>query len=217
MKKLVCLICIAALLTGCASADDGTKTRLGGAGFGAAIGGAAGAIAGQLLGKDTKSTLIGTAIGAALGGVAGAAYGNHVAAKKAEYASQEQYLNACINSTRQVNNDTSQYNASLRGKIQNLEQEVNRMIAQYNSKKIRRTALKKEKSKVTAMLADANKKLKRAKDEVAIQREVMNREKGKSNAELSKLSNEVNNLQRSVSDLEQQNETLASINNRIRL
>jgi len=216
MKKLVCLICIAALLTGCASMSDSGQTKAQGTGIGAGIGAALGAGIGYLAGGK-KGALIGAAAGAGAGAIGGYLYGSHVANKKAEYASQEEYLNACINSTRQVNTDTRQYNASLKGEIQNLDQEVTRLIALYNNKKIKRTTLQKEKNKVAAKLADANKKLKRAKDEVAIQREVMKKEQGKSQAELAKLNTEVNNLQKSVSDLEQNTETLASINNRIRL
>jgi cell division protein FtsB len=43
----------------------------------------------------------------------------------------------------------------------------------------------------------------------------MNREKGKSQAELAQLNNEVRSLEKSVAELEQQTETLASMNRRI--
>lgn len=216
-KTLITLICLIFLLTGCANMTDSQKTKTQGTGLGAAGGAAIGALAGQLFGGNTKATVIGAGIGAAVGGGAGYLYGNHVANKKSEYASREAYLNACIASVRQVNNDTRQYNVSLKNEIRGIHNDVNRMIASYKKKKIRRSALQKEKNKVEAKLAQAEEKLKRARDEVAIQRGVMNQEKGKSQRELAKLNKEVARLEGNIAELEQQTDTLASINQRISL
>ncbi|MDM8515575.1 YMGG-like glycine zipper-containing protein [Desulfobacterales bacterium HSG16] len=217
MKKTVSCILILAFLTGCAGMSDDSRTKAEGAGGGAAVGAAVGALIGQLAGKDTESTLKGAALGAAIGAIAGGAYGNHVANKKSNYAKQEDYLNACVASARQINRETEQYNASLRNEVDTLDAEVNQMIAMYNKKKIKRSAMKKEKVKVQKRLADARKKLKRARDEVAIQKRVYDSEKQTSARELAKLNIEIRRLEKAANELETQTQALADLDSSIRV
>jgi len=219
-KKLVCLVLVFILIAGCAGMSDSTRTKAEGSAAGAGLGAILGAIAGQIIGKDTESTLKGAAIGAAIGAIAGGAYGDHVAYKKAEYAKEEDYLNACIASTRQINGETRQYNESLRGEISGLEDEVRTLVAQYNRKKISKANLTEKQKQVQAKLSEAQKKLQRAKDEVVIQKEVLAQGKGKSKAEqaeLAKLDREIKNLQRTAEELEGQTQALAGINQSIKL
>ena len=61
MKRLIILITIGTLLSGCAEHSSNTKK-------GALIGAAGGALLGQAIGGDTKGTLIGAGLGAAAGG-----------------------------------------------------------------------------------------------------------------------------------------------------
>ncbi|MEE4356116.1 MAG: hypothetical protein V2I97_06570 [Desulfococcaceae bacterium] len=210
MKKCVSLIIVILMLSGCANMNEQGQ----GAGLGALLGAAVGAGVGAIAGGK-EGALTGAIVGAGAGAIGGYLYGDHVANKKKQYAKDEDYLNACIASARQVNSQTRQYNASLKNQISYLNSEVNKMVAMYNSRKIRKADLQKEKNKVLAKHTEAQKTLQRAKDEVAIQREVMNREKGKSQAELAQLNNEVRSLEKSVAELEQQTETLASMNRRI--
>ncbi len=178
---------------------------------GAAAGAALGAIIGQLTGVDTESTIAGALIGAGIGSIGSTAYGHHVANKKEQYANQEEYLNACIASTMQINEKTRRYNTALKNEIAKLDEDVNRMIVQYNRKKVTRTALIRKKQKVSAKLSQSQRYLNRAKDEVIIQKEVLKRESGKSQAELAKLNIEIKKLERTVSELEVQIQNLTGV------
>ncbi len=213
MKKWVSIMLVFVFIAGCAGMTDRQKTVSEGAG--AAGGALLGAIVGQLIGKDTKGTLIGAAIGAAVGGGLGTAYGNHVAGKKAEYASQEAYLNACIASAQQVNEETRQYNVSLKDEINGLDKEVNKLLAQYKSKKAGKARVEKEQQKVQAKLSEAQAKLKTVQDEVEIQKQVLASERGKSKAELAEsLDKEIALLEPSAKELDKQTQALASIGDR---
>lgn len=68
------LLCIAMLVSGCASLNNTAKGSMMGAGGGAGLGAAVGA----LIGKDGKSTAIGATIGAAVGVTAGAIIGKQM-------------------------------------------------------------------------------------------------------------------------------------------
>lgn len=212
MKKGICLALLVFLMTSCANMSDGQRTTAEGAGLGVAGGAALGALVGQVFGKDTKSTLIGAAIGGALGGLLGGVYGNHVAHKKARYANEEDYLNACIDSARSVQQETCSYNEALKKEIVGLDAEVEQLVAKYNRKQIQKTALLGEKKKVDTTLAETEKKLQRAKDEVTIQKEVLAKEKNQSKDKLAELEGEIKNLEGTIAELEGQTKALASIN-----
>jgi uncharacterized protein YcfJ len=112
----------AALLASCTNIkDDQTRTRAEGAGAGALLGAGIGAIIGNQSGRAWEGALIGGAVG----GLGGLAVGDHVARKKAAYKSQEAWLNACIAQAEKTNAHARSYNASLSGKISNLEQKIN--------------------------------------------------------------------------------------------
>ena len=213
-KKNVCLIVVMIFFTGCANMSDTNRTKAEGAGYGAAGGAALGALVGLLAGGNTKSVLAGAAIGAAAGLIGGYAYGSHVANKKAEYASEEDYLNACIASARKINNDTRKYNASLGRDIKRLDKKINRLVAKYNKQQVSRSNLYKEKKKVESMLATANQKLKRAKDEVSIQKQVL-AQGGQTSKSSTKLDKEISKLEKTVRELEGQTTALAGINQKL--
>ena len=84
--------------------------------------GSAGAGGGGAGGSD--AAWIGAAVGAGVGGAAGFAYGSHVAKEKAKYASQEDWLDACIASAEKVNRENRAYNAALEKEIQALSAET---------------------------------------------------------------------------------------------
>ena len=73
--------------TQCANTSDGRLAQ----GQGTAIGAGGGALIGALIGGRK-----GALIGAGVGGLAGFAYGTHIANKKAQYKSTEEWLDACI-------------------------------------------------------------------------------------------------------------------------
>ena len=89
MKKkntvIASLLCVALLVSGCASLNNTSKGSMIGAGSGAGLGAAVGA----LIGKDGKSTAIGATIGAAVGVTAGAIIGKQMDKTAAEAAAIE--------------------------------------------------------------------------------------------------------------------------------
>src|SRR5690349_3263800 len=116
--KLITSVTAVAMLSGCANIqNDQTRTRTEGALAGSVLGAGLGAIIGNQSGRAWE----GAAIGAVAGGLTGLAVGDHVARKKAGYASQEAWLDACISSAEKVNARTVAYNRSLSSKIKTLE------------------------------------------------------------------------------------------------
>ncbi|MDR0882729.1 MAG: hypothetical protein LBP55_09360 [Candidatus Adiutrix sp.] len=97
-------------------ANDRTRTQtegtLAGAGVGAAIGGLIGALTG-----NRNTALAGAAIGAGVGALGGLAYGTHVANKKAEYATEEEWLNACIQEAQSANQAAAAYRDRLKATL----------------------------------------------------------------------------------------------------
>lgn len=109
------LFAISMLTTACGNMDDGTKTVAQGGVAGALLGGAIGyAIGGES----------GAIKGAAAGGALGLAYGSSVARKKAAYASEEQWLDACIASANKDYNSAVAYNNRLENDISQLETQI---------------------------------------------------------------------------------------------
>jgi len=133
--RLASSITAAALLSSCANIeDDGTRTRTEGALAGSIIGGLAGAVIGHQSGRGFEGALI----GATAGGLTGLAVGDHVARKKARYASEEEWLDACISRAEQVNADAVAYNRSLSTRIRNLESQLAAAKSSGNESELRR-------------------------------------------------------------------------------
>lgn len=115
---ILALITAMALSTiSCANiANDRTRTQtegaLAGAGVGAAMGGIIGAITG-----DESTALVGAAIGAGVGALVGGAIGTHVANKKAEYATEEAWLDACIKEAQSANQAAAAYRDRLKATL----------------------------------------------------------------------------------------------------
>ncbi len=152
MKKLIKLgICgmLCATLSvgtaGCANIkNDSTRTQTEGSLMGAGGGALLGGLFGQLFGKSTSATLIGAGIGAAAGALGGFFVGKHIAQKKAEYASQEDWLDSCIVHAQQVNNETKGVNESLNTEISNLDKECAKLEKQYKNQQASKSDLKKQ-------------------------------------------------------------------------
>jgi len=210
-KKLVSLLIVLIFMAGCAGTSDKTKTQNQGAGIGAAGGAAVGAIIGQLIGRDTKSTVIGAAIGGLAGAVGGGLYANHVVNQKDKYASEETYLNDCIASADKVNTETQQYNDTLRSEMQSLDDEANKMVAQYNLKEIKKTDLLAKQKEIDTRHSEAETKLKRALAEIALQKEARKQLTSASQAQLEQMDNQIKELEKTVDELNGQAQALAAI------
>ena len=213
---LIFAMCIS--MAGCAStgSSDAQRTRNEGTAVGAGAGALLGGLAGVLIGGDSKGALIGAAIGAAAGGAAGYAYGNHVASQKGKYASEEDWLDQCIASARQVNQDTEAYNARLRDDIAQLDAETQRLEKSYAARQANKKALLAEKKRIDAAIKATDEKLARAKFELDSQNQAVAQVKESSSMdETQALDTEIARLEGLIKELEQHSEDLASLSSRM--
>ncbi|MBP3280617.1 MAG: hypothetical protein J6M44_16855 [Butyrivibrio sp.] len=199
---------------GCANIeDDATRTKtegtLAGAGIGTAIGAGLGAIFG-----GSKGALIGAAIGVGIGSLSGYFYGKHVADQKAEYATREEWLDACIERSRQVTADTQKYNAQLKEDIATLDKETKKLTAK--NAKTDKDTLREESKKVAALREDTQKNIKNLEQEVEKQKTVVaDARKNGDTQEAKKLDAEISKLKSQIKQMKEYNNKLASISARV--
>lgn len=138
LAPVAALTASAFLFSSCAQSSDGQLAQAQGTGIGALLGAGAGAIIGNQSGRAGEGALI----GAALGGLGGFAYGSHIANKKAQYKSTEEWLDACIADAGKKRQSAIAYNNKLDQRISSLQQQIRAAKASGNSAKL--AALKKE-------------------------------------------------------------------------
>lgn len=190
---------VVSCLASCANIqNDQTRTRAEGSLAGALIGGGLGAIIGHQSGHGIEGALI----GAAAGGLTGLAVGDHVARKKARYASQEAWLDACISRAEQVNADAAAYNRSLRNKISGLETRLAAAKASGDTGEIRRI-----KQAVVVMQRETSTQIKTVDTEIREQGAVVNQTGN------GTLSSRVTELRSTRSSLNTTQERLADLGN----
>jgi predicted lipid-binding transport protein (Tim44 family) len=178
--------------------DDQTRTRAEGTLAGSLVGGGLGAIIGHQSGRGIEGALI----GAAAGGLVGLAVGDHVARKKAKYASQEAWLDACIAHAEQVNRNAVSYNNSLRSKIAGLESRLAAAKRSGDSGEIRRV-----KAAVVDLQQETSKQIKVVDTEISEQGGVVRQTSSGS------LSSRVTDLRSTRSSLSSSQERLADLGN----
>ncbi|MBQ9220892.1 YMGG-like glycine zipper-containing protein [Succinivibrio sp.] len=193
--------------------DDSTRTKTEGTLAGAGIGAAVGAGLGALFG-GSKGALAGAAIGAGVGSLSGYFYGKHVADKKAEYASREEWLDACIDRSRQVTADTKKYNEQLKKDIAALDKETKTLTAK-NANTDKKT-LKEESKKIASLQSDTQKNIKNLESEVEKQKTVLaDAKKNGDNQEAKILDAEIKKLNAQIKEMKEYNNKLASISARV--
>jgi gas vesicle protein len=179
--------------------DDGTRTRVEGSLGGAALGAGLGAI----LGHQSGNAGAGALIGAAAGGLAGLAYGNHVANKKANYANEELWLNACIDQAQRANASARAYNTRLSTRIAELQRQVASGNAQQK---------KQAKVAIVQLQREANAELKKVDSEIRSQNSVI----GQTNSSrTATLRSEVSSMQGTRNSLSSNIDRLASLGNSV--
>ena len=206
-RTLVSLI-ILAISAGCAT--DRERTLAEGTALGAGIGAGLGALLGSSIGGKH-----GAAAGALLGGAAGAlggfAYGNHVANQKERFANQEDYLDAVIESSRQVNETSRSYVVSVRNEIKQLYDENIIIFKKYKNNTITEGEFKNHTINFEKKLEKLE-KLKKEKflieREIIIlkrtihqERDILEQSQGIT-SRLNILQVEINNLEKNKDDLE---------------
>ena len=213
MKRWISgFLIIPLLMGGCASMQDKQKTQVQGTVLGAAIGATLGAIIGNQMGDSRKGAIL----GAMVGGMGGLAYGDHVANKKAQFAKQEDYLDACIAQTRKVHDETQQYNAALQQQIAALDTQSQQLMASYQQQQAARGDVVNMKRQLQDKLAEAQQNLKKVNGEIMIERQVLAQEsKTPAGDRLGQLETQINQLEQQKAQLTEQTQRLAAINNRM--
>lgn len=201
LARMGTCLALVTMMSSCANIqNDRTRTRTEGGLAGAALGAAAGAIIGHQSGRAWE----GAAIGAAAGGVAGVAYGNHVANKKARYASKEAWLDDCIASAERENANAVAYNRSLESNIARL----NRQIAAARSSN-NRAEQRRLKTEVATLNREALQEIRTLDNEIAAQSSVV------TETQSSTLNQRVSTLKSTRSSLNTNQKRLADLGNQI--
>ena len=208
---------ISASLVGCANIqNDSTRTKTEGTLVGAGVGAGVGAALGAIFGGNTKATLVGAAIGAGVGSLGGFFVGKHIADKKAEYASYEDWLDACISDTHKLNEETRSYNEKLGQDIAALDKESARLAAQYKKNTATRDQLRAELKKVQALQKDADNNIASLQKDVQKRRQASSDAKAHGNAgQAQKLDAEIARLDKQIKEMKAYNKRLANISVRL--
>jgi len=220
MKKFVAALVVCtffASLVGCANIqNDATRTKTEGTLLGTGLGAGLGAAAGAIFGGNTQSTLIGAGIGAGVGALAGYLTGKHIADKKAEYASYEDWLDASYKDTEKINEQTRQYNAKLGQDINALDRESNALAAQYKKNAATRNQMRAERKKVQALQKDSSSNIARLEKDMHKRREISADARAHGNTnQAKKMDAEIAKLDKQIKEMKAYNNRLASISARL--
>ncbi len=153
-KPLIATLLITALLSGCATNPDGTmndqqRTVAEGAIAGAVLGG----LLGAAIGDNSRSALI----GAAAGSVIGAGIGSSIAERKAQYATEEDFLIAEIQRNQDFIQEADAQNRQLYQEIARPDHESRRLEQEYRAGQVSRDTLNRQKASLENQLAKAKK------------------------------------------------------------
>jgi len=221
MKRIVALFAIVVLvvgsLSGCANIqDDRTRTQtegtLIGAGAGAAIGAGVGAIVG-----GGRGALIGAGVGALTGGMAGLFVGTHVANQKAKFASEEAWLDACLQQAEKTNNALKTYNAELTTQIADLDKQTKQLQTAYAARQADKKQLIAGQNAIEGKIKETNQVIAGIEREIAGQQKVLAEAKADTSRsdESALLEAEIAALNRQKAKLEEANKQLATMSARI--
>ncbi len=204
IQRGVGAILLACFISSCTNIkNDQTRTRVEGGLGGALAGAALGALVGSQSGNAGRGALIGLAAGTA----AGLVYGDHVARKKARYATEEQWLDACIAQARATNRNARAYNARLSGEITRLRVRA----AQARASGDRRT-LSSTRSAVARLQQESSKQLQIVNSEIASQQSAVNEA---TYGKTAGLRSEVSSLQDTRRSMSTNIDRLASLGNEV--
>lgn len=213
MKKIVNVLVVAllvcALLPGCATMSDQTRTKAEGAGVGAVLGG----LLGYAVGGEK-----GAAIGAAVGAGAGFLVGNEIAKRKQAYASTEDFLDAEIANTQEYNKTAIAYNAQLSKDVAQLEKESTALRAKYDQGQVDKKALAAKSDSLQKKIDDSKKLEDTLAKELEVQTAILEDEKKTRPADdqyIVRLEKEVAALQKNLDTLRDGSTQLAKIDQRL--
>jgi hypothetical protein len=220
MNKLIALFVILTLLSGtlsgCANIqNDRTRTQTEGLVLGAGVGGVTGAGIGAAVGGG-RGAVIGAIMGSIFGGAVGLAAGTHVADQKAKYASEEAWLDACLQQAEQTNNRLKAYNQELTDQIAVLDQETKQLQSAYAARTANQSRLLAEQKKIEGTMKESTQVITGIDQEIAGQQKVLaNAQASKKSDECALLEAEIASLKRQKAKLEETNRQLAAMSARI--
>ncbi len=210
MKKLIpLLLCMALILPGCANIqNDSTRTTT----EGALVGGVAGAGIGAIIGKLTGSTALGAAIGGVVGAVGGAMVGKHIANKKSEYASREEWLDACILDAQNKNNQITADNAKMKAEIAELEKKSSQLAVAYKNKQVSANSVKSTQRDISKQQEKLSEYIKGIEDEIKIQNTVIaDAREGQNNREADIIEHEIKKMEQKIAEMKEESSKLANM------
>mgnify|MGYP001470718381 CR=1 FL=1 len=209
MKGIVIIVLVLALLPGCATMSDQTRTKAEGTGVGAVVGG----LLGYAIGGGR-----GAAIGAALGAGAGFLVGNEIAKRKQAYANNEDFLDAEIANTKEYNKTALAYNAKLSKDVATLDKESKALRAKYDKGQVDKKALAAKSDALQKKIDDSKKLEDNLAKELEVQTAILAEEKKSRPADdkyIVRLEKEVAALQKNLDKLREGSSQLAQIDQRL--
>lgn len=174
-------------LSQCAGTQDGQLAQAQGTGIGAIGGGLLGAAIG---GRQ------GALIGAAIGSAGGFAYGTHIANKKAQYKSTEEWLDACIVDAEKKRSAAVAYNSRLNNEYARLQKEVS--AARMAGDKKRLSTLKQQ---IASERTAAEKEAVAYTKEADLQRSAIKAAGGEGGSKLSSLRTTTSGIESQVNTM----------------
>lgn len=203
------LLVLAAALSGTGCAQPGYEATTEGAIGGTVLGGLIGGLAG-----GERGAAIGAGLGLALGGATGYALDQ----RKRQYASQEDFYDAQIRQTAQLNRQMATRNDTLSRSLAQDKREVKGLVSQYRAGRVNVAALRDEKADLDRKRKDNLALLSDLDKEMAVQRDVLaeaRRTEGPASPhsrqleqQVGELGQEVGELKSMVDDIGQQSATL---------
>ncbi|MBQ9275116.1 MAG: hypothetical protein IJ228_09910 [Succinivibrio sp.] len=195
--------------------DDSTRTKTEGTLVGASIGAGVGALIGALV-NGKNGALTGAAIGAGIGSLSGFIVGKNIADRKAEFASREDWLDACIEHAHEVNEQTRSANDGLKREVAALDKESKTLAAQYRKKRVSAAALKSERDSILALQNDTRQNIEALESELLSQKKVAQDARDNGDEREAKImDNEIRQLTAQIKEMKAYNQRLADLSVRL--
>ncbi len=214
MKRFIpFLLCFALVLpVGCATKmDDGTRTVAEGTGAGVV----GGAVLGGILALATGDAKW-VAIGAGIGGAVGLGAGVYVAKKKEEYATKEQWLDACIKEAQSSNKAIASYNAQLRKRLGELSAKSNKLAQDYRMQAAKASDLQNMKNTIEQQEQANDAYIANVEKQIARQRaNAQDARAEKKSREAAIIEEEISKMEMQVAELREESSKLASMSMRV--
>ena len=200
------------LFSGCSTMSDEDKTKAQSIG----VFGAVGSVIGGVIGHQMGDATVGAVVGGVAGATGGALYGDHVVKKKSDYASQEDYLQACIGQAEEMLTLATEYNSTLVTEVANLDAEVTSTMEAYQQKQNQKEDVLAVQTALAEKHKDAAESLAAITEEIKQQRSVLEAEAGNAaSGTLKKLEEKIAKLEEQKAELTEHTSRLASIQSRI--